>query len=662
MSSQLKFYSSLVSMLYPKDFTELISRAKNYHINFLDPNKNSNSSSICNYENNEELDGWMLYNAKQEYERMGAFENNKLRITISNKNFYFSKTYPEFLMVPSCVEDNTIIECSTFRTKSRFPTLSYVNKKYKGSLWRSSQPKSGLTNNRNTADEIVIKSIASITNKFIVYDARPYLSAMGNRVKGGGSEVVENYNKIKLIYCDIENIHNVSKSFQSICSINRSQDNRKYLKDIEESKWLDYIHLLLKYSKEIAINFTKSFAMLIHCSDGWDRSSQLLALSMIIIDSYYRTAKGFAILIEKEFLSFGHQFGKRSGIIFKKDEAEQKSPIFIQFLDCIYQLICQFPQAFEFNELLLLFLADRYYSLNYGTFMFDNDLSRKENKAKQFTRSIWSDVFYILDNDEESNQFNYVEIKSKFKNKLFDYLKYHDLEILPNHGLNCIEVWENYFFPCGNLLNKLNNGLFFDELYCNNSNNANNSIYSIYNNNNKNKFNLIEAYETQISKINNSKSVISNNLTSNSESNNIYNKITYDCTNYKNTKEKNYVVDANNYNEEGLNINEEKECKEENTLENNKTSNNKEFEEVEETNSLDENNFQDELNQLKETNALLETKLEKYKTDFLEMKLLINMIAKKSNFLNEKELNIESTEDNSIVKLLNKYILTNEDL
>ena len=49
-------------------------------------------------------------------------------------------------------------------------------------------------------------------------------------------------------------------------------------------------------------------SVVVHCSDGWDRTAHLTALAMLMLDSYYRTIKGFEILIEKEWISFGHRF------------------------------------------------------------------------------------------------------------------------------------------------------------------------------------------------------------------------------------------------------------------------------------------------------------------------------------------------------------------
>jgi len=49
-------------------------------------------------------------------------------------------------------------------------------------------------------------------------------------------------------------------------------------------------------------------SVVVHCSDGWDRTAQLTSLSMLMLDGYYRTVRGFEVLLEKEWLSFGHRF------------------------------------------------------------------------------------------------------------------------------------------------------------------------------------------------------------------------------------------------------------------------------------------------------------------------------------------------------------------
>lgn len=49
-------------------------------------------------------------------------------------------------------------------------------------------------------------------------------------------------------------------------------------------------------------------SVVVHCSDGWDRTAQLTSLAMLMLDGYYRTIQGFEVLVEKEWLSFGHRF------------------------------------------------------------------------------------------------------------------------------------------------------------------------------------------------------------------------------------------------------------------------------------------------------------------------------------------------------------------
>jgi hypothetical protein len=53
-----------------------------------------------------------------------------------------------------------------------------------------------------------------------------------------------------------------------------------------------------------------------------------------MIDPYFRTLKGLEVIIEKEWVSFGYQFDMRSGNFEDENhEADERSPVFIQFLD-----------------------------------------------------------------------------------------------------------------------------------------------------------------------------------------------------------------------------------------------------------------------------------------------------------------------------------------
>ena len=93
------------------------------------------------------------------------------------------------------------------------------------------------------------------------------------------------------------------------------------------------------------------------------------------------------MLIEKDWLSFGHKFQDRCGHVIS--DANEVSPIFLQFLDAVWQLTQMFPQAFQFNEKYLVTILEHTYSCQYGTFVGNCEKQRSELKIREKTYSLW---------------------------------------------------------------------------------------------------------------------------------------------------------------------------------------------------------------------------------------------------------------------------------
>lgn len=69
---------------------------------------------------------------------------------------------------------------------------------------------------------------------------------------------------------------------------------------------------------------------------------------------------------------------------------DQISPIFVQFLDAVYQLVNTFPASFEFTTRYLLVIAEHVTSCRFGTFLCNCDRERAEQDLKSRTVSLWS--------------------------------------------------------------------------------------------------------------------------------------------------------------------------------------------------------------------------------------------------------------------------------
>lgn len=98
------------------------------------------------------------------------------------------------------------------------------------------------------------------------------------------------------------------------------------------------------------------------------------SLIQLYLDPYWRTVSGFQSLIQKEWVALGHPFTARLGHIIDQDI--EPSPLLLLFLDCVWQLLQQFPTAFQFTETYLTTLWDSAHISLFDTFLFNSEHDR----------------------------------------------------------------------------------------------------------------------------------------------------------------------------------------------------------------------------------------------------------------------------------------------
>jgi myotubularin-related protein 3/4 len=271
--------------------------------------------------------------------------------------------------------------------------------------------------------------------KVLIVDARSYASAVTNRARGGGVECPEYYTSAEIQFMNLGNIHAIRKSFHSLRLLCASPaDVPNWYSLLERTLWLQHMSGLLAANIIVLHAIERNNRpVLVHCSDGWDRTPQICATAQLCLDPYYRTIDGFRVLVEKEWLSFGHKFGDRCGHGVGSEETNERCPVFLQWIDCVHQIHRQFPCSFEFSMSFLIKLAQHVHSCLFGTFLCNTMKERLENSIPDRTFSVWPFVSTAI-----------------YKNPL--YQPGREKALWPAHNVRDLSFWNDVYLGSFNNL------------------------------------------------------------------------------------------------------------------------------------------------------------------------------------------------------------------
>lgn len=290
-----------------------------------------------------------------ELERCGFSSRDGTWRVVQRKNLSAEDALPRCFVVPKHLSDEKYFGLSeSFRCKRAAVWVWGVGS---ASLLRMADVKQEILNNPISKDNLMIEHI---------------------RLCAGLKQVPQCIELTK----GLPSIQDVQQSYlrlRTLCSPVSDRElmtqDEKFYAQLEKSCWLFYVSLCLKTANECAAHLLNDDSVVLQENEGRDMSCVISSVIQVLLDPFYRTINGFQVLIQKEWIALGHPFSDRMGHVYNK--SSEKSPLFLLFLDCTWQVLQQFPEAFEFSETFLSTLWDSVFMPIFDTFQFNSEYDRQ---------------------------------------------------------------------------------------------------------------------------------------------------------------------------------------------------------------------------------------------------------------------------------------------
>ncbi|XP_021343644.1 myotubularin-related protein 10-B-like [Mizuhopecten yessoensis] len=173
----------------------------------------------------------------------------------------------------------------------------------------------------------------------------------------------------------IKDVQQSFEKFKELCLIETKKDflvqDSSWMSRLDDTEWLHQVRHCLQCAREVADTLhNKKRTAIIKEGDGRHFTCLVPSLVQVMLNPQCRTQNGLQALIQREWVAMGYPFQRNGGLIIQ--DGGEEVPLFLLFLDCVWQISQQFPSAFSVSETYLTTVWDCASTGLFETFLFDS--------------------------------------------------------------------------------------------------------------------------------------------------------------------------------------------------------------------------------------------------------------------------------------------------